>query len=620
MRPDQPRVLSIAVATLLAASGWSAPSEAHRQDPAQPPEQPPIFRAEIDLVRVDVSVSDGQGNPIEGLQADDFEVLEDGVPQTVETVQFIRLDGERQSDLDESMAIRSSDHAAVEAARDDVRLFAIFLDEYHIDKSPVITQRLRRSLVDFVKQFRPNDLVAVMDPLTPLSHLEFTRDFHELAERMNRFEGRQGEYFPTRSALEDAHMRSGNPAVVRAGVTLSALEALVMHLGGLRETRASILFVSQGPPVNNPNSMNWHRLEDVLRAANRTNVTINTLDPRPLGGGFFGSIGLLRQLAAETGGRAIVNSNDPSEWLTQVIQDASAYYLVGYSPTREVSADGKYHRIEVKVNRRGARVLARRGYWAPSEREMTEAANTRTAEPAMTEALAALVEPAGGRDVEVWIGTAPAGDGGTRVLVTWEPVTPAPRETPVTLEVEAIDANDGTPLASPLRIGTGTGDIPALASFELEPGPMALRFTSRDADDDTLDRWVQQQFVPDLDGTPLSLATPRFYRARSPFEFRAIRTDPEPTPTASRRFRRTDRVVVEVSAVAAPGATVAVTADLLNADGQVLVELPVPALERGTTRLELPISSLAQATYVLRFTATSGEHEAQQRDAFRIVP
>ncbi|MFP5379204.1 MAG: VWA domain-containing protein [Vicinamibacteria bacterium] len=611
---------ALAAAVVLAATPWLAVAVQPPATPAEQPPEQPVFRAAVDLVRVDVSVSDNDGKPIEGLEAADFEVTEDGVPQKVETVQFIRLDGSRTSDLDESMAIRSPEHAAVEAARDDVRLFAIFLDEYHIDKSPVITQRLRRALVDFVKQFKPNDLVAVMDPLTPLSHLEFTRDFQSLVERMNAFEGRFGEYFPVRSAAEEAQMRTGNPAIVRVGVTLSALEALVTHLGGLRETRASILFVSQGPPVNDPTSLNWHRLEDVLRAANRTNVTINTLDPRPLGGGFFGNMGVLRQLAGDTGGRAIVNSNDPSEWLTQVIDDASAYYLIGYTPTRSPMADGKFHRIEVNVNRRGARVLARRGYWAPSEKELTDATPTRVEEPAMTAALAALVEPATGRDVEIWTGLGPAADGGTELAVTWEPVTPSPRDPPVSLDVEPIDPNDGTALAPPATIATGAADAPTVARFALEPRAMALRFTARDAEGATLDRWVQPFEVPDLGKTPLGLSTPRFFRARSPFELRAIRADAAPTPTASRRFRRTDRVLVEVAPFAGTGAPPELTAELLNADGKSLVEFPVPPLENGAVRFELPVASLAQATYVLRIVARSGEHEAEQRDAFRIVP
>ncbi|MDP1568926.1 MAG: VWA domain-containing protein [Vicinamibacterales bacterium] len=616
-----PRVTRLTLAGLAAlAAAVVAGAQPPAPDPAQEPAQPPVFRAAVDLVRVDVSVSDGDGNPIEGLEAGDFIVEEDGVPQTVETVQFVRLTGQRTSELDESLAIRSSEHAAVEAARDDVRLFAIFLDDYHVDKAPVITLRLRPALVNFVKQFGPNDLVAVMDPLTPLSHLEFTRDQAKLIERMNAFEGRQGEYFPVRSAAEDAQMRSGNAAVARAGVTLSALEALVTHLGGLRETRASILFVSQGPLVNDPNSSNWHRLEDVLRAANRTNVTINVLDPRPLGGGLIGSIGLLRRLASETGGRPIVNSNDPSNGLTQVLGDASAYYLVGYTPTREVSADGRFHRIDVRVNRRGARVLARRGYWAPSEKELTAAAEITPVAPERTSALAALVEPASGRVVDVWMGTSPAGDGRTRVTVTWDLMVPTPEDPPASLEVEPIESHDGTALAAPATIATGAADAPTMAHFDLDPGTWSMRLTARDAEGATIDRWVQPLVVPDLVDQPLLISTPRFLRARSPFELRALRANPSPSPTASRRFRRTDRVLVDIGVVIAPGVPVDLVTELLNTEGKVLAPLPVSPPEDGLSRLELPLSSLAQGTYLLRIRAKAGEYEVQQHDAFRIVP
>ena len=53
--------------------------------------------------------------------------------------------------------------------------------------------------------------------------------------------------------------------------------------------------------------------------------------------------------------------------------DASAYYLIGYTPTRRGN-DGKFHEIKVRVKRRGVRVTARRGYWSASEKELTAAA------------------------------------------------------------------------------------------------------------------------------------------------------------------------------------------------------------------------------------------------------
>ena len=90
--------------------------------------------------------------PVTDLQAGDFEVTEDDVPQTVETIKFVRVDGTRTSNLDEPLEIRSKQHAMLEAAREDVRLFAIFLDDYHIDKRPDITLPLRETLTKFIKQ------------------------------------------------------------------------------------------------------------------------------------------------------------------------------------------------------------------------------------------------------------------------------------------------------------------------------------------------------------------------------------------------------------------------------------------------------------------------------------
>ena len=70
---------------------------------------------------------------------------------------------------------------------------------------------------------------------------------------------------------------------------------------------------------------------------------------------------MLRRFSDETGGRAIFNTNDHAEYLDNVFNDASAYYLVGYAPTREM-ADGKFHKIDVEVKRPRVRVVARRGY------------------------------------------------------------------------------------------------------------------------------------------------------------------------------------------------------------------------------------------------------------------
>ena len=89
--------------------------------------------------------------------------------------------------------------------------------------------------------------------------------------------------------------------------------------------------------------------------------------------------------------------------------DASAYYLVGYTPTRRTN-DGKFHEIKVRVKRRGVRVTARRGYWAASEKEMTAAAEA-AATPvnvALTTALSSLSDSVNTRAVSIWTGFAKA--------------------------------------------------------------------------------------------------------------------------------------------------------------------------------------------------------------------
>ena len=76
---------------------------ARGQEPAQQPAAPPapadqttqnpLFRTGINFVRVDVIVTDKNGNEVSDLKQSDFEVLEDGKPQTVEAFKLVKLDG-----------------------------------------------------------------------------------------------------------------------------------------------------------------------------------------------------------------------------------------------------------------------------------------------------------------------------------------------------------------------------------------------------------------------------------------------------------------------------------------------------------------------------------------------
>jgi VWFA-related protein len=579
----------------------------------------PIFRAGTDLVRVDVTVSGKADEPVADLQASDFEVTEDGVPQKVETMQFVRVDGTRLSNLDEPLEIRSREHALLEARREDVRLFAIFLDDYHIDKAPHITLPLRDTLTKFIKQLGPNDLVALMEPLTTLYDLKYTRDKGELINKVRTFEGRRGLTFPVKSAIEEAQLSQRNWQELRAGVTLSALEALATQMGGMREGRKSILFFSQGPPLP-PSSPNERRYQEAMEAANRGNVTIHVIDPRPLGSVGFGGANTLRRIAADTGGRAIVNTNDPSEQLEGVMKDASAYYLVGYTPTRRAN-DGKFHEIQVRVKRGGARVTARRGYFAASEKELTDAADA-AATPvnvALTTALSTLSSSVNTRSVSIWTGFSKGNGDQTRLTFTWEPVPgAAAAEKPARLEIEPVD-EAGKGLVPAQVIGGTPGELPMMAHFQMSPGRHRVRFTSMTSAGDPIDRWIQTQTVPDLDKPPIVLATPRLLRARNMIELRAIEANPDAAPTAATRFTPTDRLLVEIECRARTEEVPLLKVELLSGSGGVLRALETPPLVNGKLRMPLNIGSLANGTYVLKVTALLGEQTAEQWVAFRVA-
>src|ERR1700720_4012598 len=120
-----------------AAQPPPGPQQPNQQQPAQPQaraDQPqPIFRAGINFVRVDVIVTDKNGNTVSDLKQTDFEVTEAGKAQTGEKLKRVDLDGGLIPGPDgPPRAIRTDNDEELEAAREDVRLFGLFLDDYHV--------------------------------------------------------------------------------------------------------------------------------------------------------------------------------------------------------------------------------------------------------------------------------------------------------------------------------------------------------------------------------------------------------------------------------------------------------------------------------------------------------
>lgn len=628
------RVVAPLVALGLSCAILAAQGPQQPPPPPPPPQDaprtegqpgPPIFRTGINLVRVDVTATGRGDKAVEDLTAADFELREDGVPQTIEQFQFVRLTGEAGPG-DDSLPIRSQHHGEAEVARDDVRVFCLFLDDYHISEDIATTQRLRQSLTEWLENgLKPTDILILMDPLTPISALEYTRDPAPILEKVKKFKGRRGIYMPVRSALEEGQLQTRNPARIRAEVTLTALNAIVTHLGSLRERRTSVIFVSEGMRLMFSDADIDDRMRDVLEAANRFNVTVNVLDPRGLTGGSPADV--LWRLSGETGGRAIVNTNGLADGLAQVVDDASAYYLLGYTPSRQTD-DGKFHKIEVKSLRKGVRVLARKGYWAPSEKEK-DVPTAPVAPPAVTEALNVFSRTEGGQRAMTWLGFEPGPARSTRVSLSWLPRRTEPASAaPTVLKITAEPAVGGDALVKDQVVQLGADPSgaasPGGTTFDARPGGIKLTLQLEDKAGEVVDRWTEKVDVPAFGSDAALLATPRLLLARSFPAYRQLAAAPDAAvPTPQREFRRTDRVLVRVGLAGPSGEPV--EAILLNRDGKELVKLKVTADgEKPALQTELPLANLAAGDYVVKFVRSgSGDAPAApapQHVAFRVVP
>ena len=141
------------------------------------------------------------------LQQGDFEVTEDGKPQKIETFKFVELDGGLMQDPDAPAPrrIRTDADEEVEAARDDVRLFAFFLDEYHVRRETSMASR--QEISRFIEtQLGPSDMIAIMYPLQPIASIRFTRNHEAIRQGIEQFLGRKFEYEPKNEYEEKLHL------------------------------------------------------------------------------------------------------------------------------------------------------------------------------------------------------------------------------------------------------------------------------------------------------------------------------------------------------------------------------------------------------------------------------
>jgi len=276
-----------------------------QQPPAQPRpgQQQPTFRAGVNFVQVDAYPT-ANGKPVPDLSKDDFEVLEDGVPQSVATFEHVSV---RPADLLEPRREpRSMAEEKALVADPHNRLFVIFLDTYHVtdpaashygqirrpgspteqrprEKKPLGPRGIDRAIVAFLERMiGPGDLVAAMSPEMDAGRMVFARRPERFAEWVGtawarRFSWDDLEPEEERWAYCYPPANEGDPYGCYTGIfeemvlrsheakTLRALDDTVARLGALREGRKAVLLISEGWPLYRPDQRLARMLPPVSR-------------------------------------------------------------------------------------------------------------------------------------------------------------------------------------------------------------------------------------------------------------------------------------------------------------------------------------------------------------------
>ena len=379
---------------------------------AQQPAPTVKFSVTSQLVIVNVSVRDRAGQPIQGLSARDFTVLEDDKPQKVSVFEYQQLETEPATP-----SLKPKTPAAEPVRKPQItpsspgqvrykgrRLLVLFFD--FSSMPPEDQLRAQKSSLDFLdRQMTPSDLVAIMAFTNKLQVLEdFTPDHDRLAEIIKGFHigessDQAGE---AETGADDPDSGVDTGAAFTADETefnifntdrkLTALESAVRMLSSLPEKKALVYFSSG---VGKTGAENQSQLKSTVNAAVRGNVSFYPVDARGLvasapggdatkgsarGSGMYSGNSqrqararfndqqeTLFTLAADTGGKALLDSNDLSAGIVQAQKDISSYYILGYYSANPAE-NGRYRRIRVRLDSHPqAKLDFRTGYFAPKQ-------------------------------------------------------------------------------------------------------------------------------------------------------------------------------------------------------------------------------------------------------------
>ena len=356
--------------------------------------QRPQFRSSVTQIEVDVSVTDGDGKFVKDLRPEDFEILEDGQAQTLSGFSPIDLPIVASASAKEALAGANDLTSNAESAKG--RLWVMLLDTPAVGGSgSLYTRQTQNAARRFVEEgMAGGDSMAVIHIHGTMRQSQpLTANKRLLLESIDRFS----------MGAASAAPETESEQVARITETFRVIEDLSQRLGAITNRRTAVLWLGGGIPFDlastDPRLPFAYR--DAIRAAQRNNVAIYSIDPGGLGTKRLDLQGALRVVAEDTGGEAIVNTNDFVKGFARIVRDNSTYYLLGYSPRTE-HVDGRFHSITVRVKRSGVSVRARRGYLAP---ERADAERTAAAGPPSV--VEALRSPIPRTDIDVQLTLAP---------------------------------------------------------------------------------------------------------------------------------------------------------------------------------------------------------------------
>jgi VWFA-related protein len=355
-----------------------------------------------------------------------------------------------------------------------------------------------------------------------------------------------------------------------------------------------------------------NRFITIMQAANRANVSFYPVDPGRLFSGQHTLDGnrALETMISITDGLRISETALMESGLRRIVDDLSNYYLLGYYSAAK--ADGRFHKISVRVKRPGVQVRARSGYLAANAAEAVKATTSTTSVDTsesrmLAQALSSLASFS--RELPLRVRASAAWTSARAAIVRAVAEVPRSRATGDDWsqggQVEATLVNSsGKAIAkgsATLEPGIFVAQIALAPQPALEPGDYKVLIRTRGVA--ALGSTESATFA--LDGDPLGTGT-MFFRRNGPREI----------PTADLRFRRTERLVIETPA--SLGTDIA--ARLLGRTGTPL-NVPVTATIRddadGTRwrRVEITLAPLAPGEYIAEITAGA----ERTLTAFRVV-